>query len=71
MAAQWAAEDMYMQEAEMEYFVARAAVIAHQQLIALNAQSWKPEVSEWLHSPDAAPVLAQLLVNVPCSDTLN
>ena len=31
----------------------------------------KPEVDEWLHSEEASPVLAQILLNVPCSETLH
>lgn len=52
-------------------FGAQAAMLAYQQLLQLNWQSWKPEVAEWLHSEDAEPALKELLVAVPCSATVH
>ena len=52
-------------------FDAAAAMLAYQRLLHLNWESWKPEVAEWLHSEDAAPVLKDLLAAVPCSVTLH
>jgi len=49
----------------------QAAVLAYQQLLKLNWDSWKPEVAEWLHSEDAEPVLKELLVAVPCPAVLH
>ncbi len=40
---------------------------AWQQLLQLNLESHKPQVTDWLHSEDAEPVLRQLLVYVPCA----
>ena len=59
------------QEVEMDYYLPPASVQAYRQLIELNFQSWKPEVTDWLHSEDAEPVLETLLVHVPCSETLH
>ena len=39
---------------------------AFQQLLLLNLESHKPQVTDWLHSEDAEPVLKRLLVHVPC-----
>jgi len=39
--------------------------------MALNFQRHKPEVTDWLHSDKAEPVLTQILLNVPCSETLH
>ena len=47
------------------------ALEAYRQLLALNLGLYKPEVTDWLHSDEAEPVLTQILVNVPCSDTLH
>lgn len=47
----------------------RVAMLAFQQLMQLNWDSWKPEVAEWLHSEDAEPVLKELLLAVPCPAT--
>ncbi len=55
----------------MESYVNPASVYAWQQLFQLNMQLYKPEVTDWLHSDEAAPVLAHILVNVPCSHTLH
>ncbi len=55
----------------MDYYLPPASVQAYRQLIELNFQSWKPEVTDWLHSEDAEPVLETLLVHVPCSETLH
>jgi hypothetical protein len=44
---------------------------AYQRLIQLNLESWKPEVTAWLHSEETAPELAQFLVLVPCSATVH
>jgi hypothetical protein len=49
----------------------QAAIQAYQQLLKLNWDSWKPEVAEWLHSEDAAPVLKELLAAVPCPAVLH
>ena len=53
----------------MEYTIPAASVEAYRQLMALNLRSWDPEVADWLHSEDAEPVLAQILLHVPCSAT--
>jgi len=55
----------------MDYYLPPASVQAYRQLIELNFQSWKPEVTEWLHSDQAESVLTDLLANVPCSRTLH
>lgn len=55
----------------MEHYIPAASVEAWRQLMALNLQHHKPEVTDWLHSKEAEPVLQQLLVNVPCSQTLH
>lgn len=55
----------------MENYILPASVYAWQQLFQLNMQLYKPEVTDWLHSEEAAPVLANILVNVPCSRTLH
>jgi hypothetical protein len=60
-----------MQEANVENQILPASVYAWQQLFQLNMQLYKPEVTDWLHSDEAAPVLANILVNVPCSRTLH
>jgi len=52
-------------------YVPSAVINAHLQLMALNFQSWKPDVEKWLHSEEAAPSLQQLLAHVPCSPTLH
>lgn len=52
-------------------YVPEAVIQAYQTLMQLNMQSWKPEVNDWLHSEDAAPVLKDLLASVPCSGTLH
>jgi hypothetical protein len=44
---------------------------AWQQLVMLNLESYKPQVTDWLHSEDAKPVLKQLLVNVPCAGRIH
>lgn len=49
----------------------QAAMLAYQQLLQLNWESWKPEVADWLHSEDAEPVLKELLAAVPCPATLH
>ncbi len=43
-----------------------AALIAYRQLIAINLESWKPEVDAWLHSEAANEELQRLLAAVPC-----
>ena len=48
-----------------------AIINAHIRLIALNFQSWKPDVEKWLHSVEAEESLQQLLAHVPCSPTLH
>ena len=48
-----------------------AALLAYQQLMQLNLESWRPEVAEWLHSEEAEPVLKDLLVAVPCASTIH
>ena len=48
-----------------------AVISAHMWLIALNFQSWKPQVEKWLLSAEAERSLQDLLVNVPCSRTLH
>jgi hypothetical protein len=47
------------------------AIQAYLKLIELNMASWKPDVSEWLHSSEAELPLRQLLANVPCSATIH
>ena len=47
------------------------AILAYQRLIELNFGLTKPGVADWLHSEDAAPVLKELLVFVPCSNTIH
>jgi len=44
---------------------------AWQQLLMLNLESYKPRVTDWLHSEDAKLVLKQLLVNVPCAGRIH
>ena len=61
----------WTQKAHMEMSLPPASLYAYQQLLELNMQTWRPEVTEWLHSDEAEPVLAQLLINVPCSPTLH
>lgn len=46
-------------------------VDAHFRLIALNFESWKPDIAEWLHSEQAETELQQLLALVPCSATIH
>ena len=55
----------------MENPIPAASVEAYRQLMALNLQSWKPEVADWLHSEEAEVVLAQILLYVPCPKTLH
>jgi hypothetical protein len=59
------------QEVDMEQYIPAASVQAYRQLLALNLQLYKPEVTDWLHSEEAEPVLSQILLNVPCSETLH
>jgi hypothetical protein len=59
------------QEVDMEQYIPVASVEAYRQLLALNLQLYKPEVTDWLHSKEAEPVLSQILLNVPCSETLH
>lgn len=63
--------DAINKEADMENYIPAASVMAYQQLLALNLQMYKPEVTEWLHSEEAEPVLTQILLNVPCPETLH
>ena len=58
-------------EAHMENFIPAAVVEAYRQLMVLNLERHKPEVDQWLRSAEAEPVLAQILLNVPCSATLH
>ncbi len=55
----------------MENYIPAASVEAFRQLMALNLQSYKPEVADWLHSEEAEGVLAEILLHVPCSLTLH
>jgi hypothetical protein len=55
----------------MEDYIPAASVQALHQLFEINLQIYKPEVSEWLHSEEAEPLLNQILVNVPCSTTMH
>jgi hypothetical protein len=55
----------------MEHYIPAASVDAYRQLLALNLQMYKPEVADWLHSDEAEPVLMQILLNVPCSETVH
>ena len=55
----------------METTIPAESFDAWRQLMALNLQLYKPEVSDWLHSEEAEPVLTQILLNVPCSETLH
>ncbi len=48
-----------------------AMIEAYQRLVQLNLGSWEPEVTDWLHSEDAGPVLRELLAFVPCSSTVH
>ncbi len=43
-----------------------AVILAYQRLVQLNLELHKPEVEDWLHSKEAEPALAEMLVNVPC-----
>jgi len=60
-----------MENQRLTAFATQAAMLAYQQLMQLNLESWRPEVAEWLHSEDAEPVLKDLLVAVPCSRTIH
>jgi hypothetical protein len=60
-----------MQEVDMEEYIPAASVEAYRQLLRLNIQSYKPEVTEWLHSEEAETVLTRMLAAVPCSSTLH
>ena len=55
----------------MENYIPAASVEAWRQLLAINLQLCKPEVTDWLHSEEAEPVLQQILVNIPCSEILH
>jgi len=55
----------------MEHALPAVSVEAWRQLVSLNLQHHRPEVADWLHSDDAAPVLQQLLANVPCAGTVH
>ncbi len=44
---------------------------AWQQLLQLNLESHKPQVTDWLHSEDAEPVLRQILAYVPCAGSIH
>ena len=55
----------------METYMSAASIQALHQLFQINLQHYKSEVAEWLHSEEAEPVLNQILVNVPCSETLH
>ena len=59
------------QEVDMEHYIPAASVEAYRQLLGLNLQLYKPEVTDWLHSKEAEPVLSQILLHVPCSETLH
>jgi hypothetical protein len=48
-----------------------AAIHAYLELIELNMRSWRPEISEWLHSEASAEPLARLLAVVPCPATMH
>jgi hypothetical protein len=52
-------------------YVPSAVINAHLRLMALNFQSWKPDVEKWLHSEEAEESLQELLAHVPCSSTLH
>lgn len=52
-------------------YLSESAVQAYLELISLNMRSWRPEVSEWLHSDASAPALGELLAAVPCSPTVH
>jgi hypothetical protein len=60
-----------MENQRLTAFATEAALLAYQQLMQLNLESWRPEVAEWLHSEDAEPVLKDLLVAVPCARTMH
>ena len=51
--------------------LANVIINAHLKLLALNFESWKPEVEKWLHSEEAEAPLQELLVHVPCSPTIH
>ena len=55
----------------MDYQVPPASVFAYRPLLELNTQVRTPEMTEWLHSQEAEPLLAQILIDVPCSVTLH
>ncbi|MEE4185997.1 MAG: hypothetical protein V2J12_09545 [Gammaproteobacteria bacterium] len=55
----------------MEQYIPAVSLEAWRQLVALNLQRYQPEVTDWLHSDEAQPVLQQLLANVPCSMTVH
>jgi len=48
-----------------------AVMLAYRQLVQLNLESYRPEVSDWLHSEDAKPVLKQLLAATPCAGSVH
>jgi hypothetical protein len=61
-----------IEEQEMvSAYAHEAALQAYKRLIQLNMESWKPEVTDWLHSAEAEPVLEELLAMVPCSGTVH
>lgn len=51
--------------------VPEPVIKAYLRLIELNLGSWRPQVTEWLHSPEAEAPLKELLEFVPCSSTLH
>jgi hypothetical protein len=51
--------------------VPEPVIKAYLRLIELNLGSWRPQVTEWLHSAEAEASLKELLELVPCSSTLH
>jgi hypothetical protein len=58
-------------EAMQQEYLDDAAIQAYLKLIELNMGSWRPEISDWLHSDESRPALGRLLAIVPCPPTLH
>jgi hypothetical protein len=55
----------------MEAYISAATVVAFRQLVAINLECGTPKMEEWLRSDVAQPVLTEILLRVPCSETLH
>ena len=62
--------DIY-QEADMDNYIPAASIEALRQLVAINEGHGSSEVTEWLQSDEAEPVLKQILANVPCAPIMH